>query len=87
MVFHNTRRGAVTGRLQHSSAFVAMLPLALQASFERHHAHLAQLVTSLRAAGIEEAQVEASVNSLMVSYQAELMAVLKSWMKADCYGF
>ena len=66
--------------------FVAMMPAALAASIQRHRAHLAQLVASLRAAGIAEAQVEASVNTLIASYRAELMVALKSWMKANHDG-
>lgn len=68
-------------------AFAAEVPPALQASIDRHRAHLVQLVASLRAAGIAEDQVEASVNMLMASYRAELISVLKSWMKADRDGF
>jgi hypothetical protein len=67
-------------------ALLTVMPAPLQASIDRHRAHLAQLVTALRAAGVAETQVEASVNTLMATYRAELMLALKSWMKAGHDG-
>ncbi|WP_297489420.1 hypothetical protein [Acidocella sp.] len=59
------------------------VPAALQPSIERHRAHLAQLILSLRAAFVPEAQIEASIRTLSASYRAELIQVLKSLMKDD----
>jgi hypothetical protein len=57
------------------------IPPSLQASIDRHRDHLAQLAATLRAAGMPDAQIEASVNTLVASYRAELIEVLKSLMK------
>ena len=52
------------------------VPPALQPGIETHRTHLAQLAASLRAAGLPAAQIEASVNTLIASYRAELVRVL-----------
>jgi len=59
------------------------VPPALAASINRHRAHVEQLATSLRAAGMPDAQIEASVSVLIASYRSELIPALKSLMKAD----
>ena len=59
------------------------VPPALQAGIDRHRTHLAQLVITLRAAGVPEAQVAASVATLSASYRTELIQVLKSLSKAN----
>jgi hypothetical protein len=59
------------------------IPPSLQASIDRHRTHLVQLVTTLRAAGLPGAQIEASVNTIISSYRSELIEALKSMTKAD----
>lgn len=54
------------------------LPAELQASLERHRRHLAALVASLRAAGVNDELIEHSVRQLIESYTAELTAALRS---------
>jgi hypothetical protein len=52
------------------------IPPALQPGIDRHRTHLAALAASLRAAGLAEAQIEASISTLVASYRAELVRVL-----------
>jgi len=52
------------------------IPSELHASVMRHQAHLAELVASLRAAGLQEAMVETSVRGLVDSYARELTAAI-----------
>ena len=54
------------------------VPQELQASVERHQRHLAALVESLRAAGVGEEVIEASVGQLLNSYRDELTAAMRS---------
>jgi phosphoserine phosphatase len=56
----------------------AELPPELAASVKRHHQHLAALVTSLRAAGVDEDVVTASVTELVESYGRELTAAMQA---------
>ncbi|SFS11867.1 hypothetical protein [Sphingomonas jatrophae] len=53
------------------------LPPNLQASVDRHSRHLAELAANLRAAGIGEDVIDASVRDLVGSYQAELTAAMR----------
>jgi len=57
------------------------LPRELQASMERHRQHLAALVGSLRAAGLPEQMIDASVRQLVDSYGVELSAALRALRK------
>lgn len=57
------------------------LPPELHASLERHRQHLAALVASLRAAGISEDMIDASVRQLVDSYGIELSAALRALRK------
>jgi hypothetical protein len=59
------------------------IPLELQASLERHHQHRAQLVTSLRSAGVDEAQIEKSVAVIIASYKAQLIQAMKRLANVD----
>jgi hypothetical protein len=54
------------------------LPSALQASLERHRRHLAALVASLRAAGLDDGMIDHSVRALVDSYRLELTAALRA---------
>lgn len=65
------------------SAAEAELPPELLASVERHHEHLAALVASLRAAGVDETLVETSVRQLVDTYSIELTAAMKSMMRGQ----
>jgi len=62
------------------------IPAALLESVARHQANLAALVGSLRAAGIDEAVVEASIRSLVDSYADELTGAVRQMLKADARG-
>jgi ABC-type antimicrobial peptide transport system ATPase subunit len=57
------------------------IPAELQDSVMRHQAHLAALVTSLRAAGMQEDVVEISVRSLVDSYAQELTLAIRTMME------
>lgn len=61
----------------------AELPPELQASVRRHHQNLAALVASLRAAGVDEAVVEASVRQLVDSYSVELTAAVRALVRRE----
>lgn len=54
------------------------IPPALEASFQRHRQHLADLVVSLRQAGVSEEQIEASVSGIVESYKVELIHAIKA---------
>lgn len=62
------------------------IPAALLESVRRHQAHLATLVSSLRAAGVDEATVEASIRGLVDSYADELTRAVREMMKGDDRG-
>lgn len=54
------------------------IPAELQESVERHQRHLAALVGSLRAAGVGEETIEASVHQLLESYRSELTSAMRA---------
>lgn len=62
------------------------IPDALLESVQRHQANLAALVNSLRAAGVDEAVVEASVRGLVDSYADELTRAVRQMLKANVHG-
>ncbi len=53
------------------------IPAELQASLERHLEHQELLATSLRSAGIAEAQIERSVSVLSESYKEQLIQAME----------
>lgn len=57
------------------------LPPELQASVQRHQEHLAALVVSLRAAGVDEGLIDASVKQLLTSYGAELTEAMRTLVR------
>lgn len=61
------------------------LPPQLHASLQRHRQHLATLVASLRAAGLAEALIDASVRTLVDSYEAELSAALRALREEEIH--
>ncbi|NYD92024.1 hypothetical protein [Sphingomonas melonis] len=62
------------------------IPPELAASVARHQAHLTALIASLRAAGIDEDTVAASVRTLVDSYADELTDALREMLKAQHHG-
>lgn len=58
------------------------IPAELLDSVRRHQSHLASLVASLRAAGLSEEMVDASVRTLVDSYAEELTVAVRGLMKA-----
>jgi len=47
-------------------------------SVARHQENLLRLMESLRAAGMEEAQIEAAVTTLIDSYKQELLEAIRA---------
>ena len=62
------------------------IPPELLASVIRHQAHLAALIASLRAAGLQEDLVEVSVRALVDSYADELTTAIRGMMKDQHHG-
>ena len=62
------------------------IPPELAASVARHQAHLSALIASLRAAGIDEDTVAASVRTLVDSYADDLTVAIRAMMKAPDHG-
>jgi hypothetical protein len=54
------------------------IPPELEESVQRHQRHLVALVESLRAAGVGEEVIEASVDQLLDSYRDELTAAMRA---------
>lgn len=59
-----------------TAATTLEIPAALRDSVARHQNHLAELVDSLRAAGLQDAMIDASVRSLVDRYADELTAAI-----------
>lgn len=53
------------------------LPAPLRASLERHRTHLADLVGSMQAAGLEEARIADCVRGLIDAYEVDLRQALR----------
>ena len=62
------------------------IPHELQDSVQRHQRHLMALVESLRAAGVGDDVIEASVSQLLDSYRNELTAAMRTLVMADSNG-
>lgn len=62
------------------------IPTELLASVRRHQAHLAALVASLRAAGLDDRTVDASVLTLVDSYAQELTIAIRAMMNGSAHG-
>jgi hypothetical protein len=52
------------------------IPIELRASLLRHEQHLAQLVSTLQAAGLSAEMIDASVSQLVESYREELVLAI-----------
>ena len=64
-----------------SAAEPLEIPAELLSSVTRHQAHLAQLITSLQAAGLRDDMIESSVRVLVDSYADELTAAIRGMAK------
>ena len=53
------------------------IPMELRAGLERHLVHQAQLVSSLRSAGVDESQIEKSVSVIVASYKEQLTQAMQ----------
>jgi tRNA A37 threonylcarbamoyladenosine dehydratase len=62
------------------------VPAELLDSIARHQTHLAALVASLRAAGLQEDMIEISVRTLTDSYADELTTVIRKLMREERRG-
>lgn len=62
----------------HPHPIDAVIPAVLQASVDRHQKNLARLLDSLRAAGMDEAQIEAAVTVIIESYKHELLQAIRN---------
>ncbi|MEB0284646.1 hypothetical protein [Sphingomonas sp. 10B4] len=69
-----------------TSAQPLEIPPQLLDSVLRHQSHLASLVASLRAAGLGEDVVEASVRTLVDSYADDLTVAIRAMMKEPQHG-
>jgi hypothetical protein len=57
------------------------IPAELLDSVNRHQAHLAALIASLQAAGLQEDMIDASVRTLVDSYANELTIAIRAMVK------
>jgi hypothetical protein len=62
----------------HPAPLEVEIPPILQESVVRHQANLARLLQSLRAAGMDEAEIEAAVTVVIDSYKRELLQAIHS---------
>ena len=69
-----------------STAEPLEIPAELLASVHRHQTHLAALIVSLRAAGVDEEMVDASIRTLVDSYANDLTVAIRAMMKEPHYG-
>lgn len=60
-------------------------PDALRAVAARHQQHVADLVSSLRAFGVDDRLIERSLDELIGAYRAELAAAIRT-MKELCHA-
>lgn len=62
------------------------IPAELLSSVHRHQAHLAALISSLRAAGLQDEMIENSVRALVDSYADELTTAIRAMAKERHHG-
>jgi hypothetical protein len=53
------------------------VPPPLEVSLARHRRHLAELVSTMKMAGVSDRQIEESVSVLIATYKEELMAAIR----------
>ena len=61
------------------------IPPELLDSVNRHQANLAGLVTSLKAAGLQDEMIDASVRALVYSYASELTVAIRNFIRTPCH--
>ena len=69
-----------------SAAEPLEIPAELLSSVMRHQAHLAQLIASLQAAGLQDDKIESSVRVLVDSYASELTSAIRGMAKGQHDG-
>ncbi|WP_277970860.1 hypothetical protein [Sphingomonas echinoides] len=69
-----------------SSADPFEIPSELLESVRRHQSHLSALIVSLRAAGLDDDVVDASVRTLVDSYADDLTVAIRTMMKESHNG-
>ena len=69
-----------------STAEPLEIPAELLDSVHRHQTHLAALIVSLRAAGVDEEMVDASIRTLVDSYANDLTVAIRAMVKEPHYG-
>lgn len=69
-----------------TSAEPLEIPAELLESVHRHQSHLAALIASLRAAGVGEDMVEASVRTLVDSYANDLTVAIRTMITEPHHG-
>jgi hypothetical protein len=62
------------------------IPAELLHSVSRHQAHLAALIASLQAAGLQDDMIETSVRTLVDSYADELTTAIRAMAKDPRHG-
>lgn len=62
------------------------IPSELLESVRRHQSHLSALIVSLRAAGLDDDVVDASVRTLVDSYADDLTVAIRTMMKESHNG-
>lgn len=74
----NDALGKITAFAAGADPFAALkVPPPLEESLARHRGHLAELVHTMKMAGISDRQIEESVSVLIVAYKEELMAAIR----------
>ena len=69
-----------------SSADPFEIPPELLESVRRHQSHLSALIVSLRAAGLDDDVVDASVRTLVDSYADDLTVAIRTMIKEADHG-
>lgn len=54
------------------------IPPELRASVARHQDNLLRLIESLRAAGMQEAEIESALSTVIDSYKTELLEAIRA---------
>jgi hypothetical protein len=67
------------------SFYDVQIPDKLREVATRHQQHVAQLIESFRAAGLDDQVIERSVDQLIASYRAELMEAVRA-LKGHLHG-
>lgn len=60
------------------SGYDMQIPDELKDVANRHQQHVADLLASLRCAGLDDHRIERSVDAIVASYRSELMAAVQA---------